>query len=182
MTTLLTNTVPDIPEPADPASVVLRIGARFTTAARTSGDRIVASRVVSHGAILLAASQAAAAGASGAATARVIRSAAQQVAHSKPFGTSWQAGGRVLGAAGVASALVALSASGGSSATVRQIREVTDRLGACWADEKRSGPSQPWIQPMLVGGAMLEALLELLGASEIEVEADLPRATAPIVG
>jgi len=87
-----------------------------------------------------------------------------------------------MGAAGVASALVALSAGGGSTATLDEIRQATDKLGICWAEEKRTGPPQHWIQPMLVGGAMLEALLELLGEREIEAESDLPRVIAPFAG
>jgi hypothetical protein len=157
-------------------SVVFRIGARFTSVARSNGDRVLASRIVSHAPVLLAASQAAAASASGSATARVIRSAAQQVVERKQLQSIWRTGNRVLGAAGVARALVTLSAAGGSKATLDQIRQATNKLGAVWVDEKKENPSQSWSEPMMVGAAMLEALLESLGASEIEVEPPVPRA------
>jgi hypothetical protein len=166
--------VPGRPLNGEPR-LVFRIGARFTTLARSNGDRVVASRVVSHAPVLLAASQAAAASASGSATARVIRSAARQVVERKHFHSSWRAGNRVLGAAGVAQALVTLSAAGGPKATLIQIQQATDKLGAVWVDENKTSPSQGWVEPMLVGAAMLEALLERLGASEIEVEPEVPR-------
>ena len=169
--------VPGHPLNGEP-KLVFRIGARFTTLTRSSGGRVVASGVVSHAPLLLAASQASAASASGSATARVIRSAARQVVERKHFHSFWRAGSRVLGAAGVARALVTLSAAGGRKATLVQIQQATDKLGAVWVDEKKASPSQGWVEPMMVGAAMLEALLERLGASEIEVEPEAPRPPA----
>ena len=68
-----------------------------------------------------------------------------------------------------------LSAAGGRKATLSQIEQATDKLGAVWVDEKKASPSQGWVEPMMVGAAMLEAMLECLGANEIEVEPDAPR-------
>ena len=161
---------------AEERSVVLRIGTRFTTAAHSLGGRVIASRVVSHGPVLLAISQATAANASGAATARVIRSAARQMAERRRLQGFSEAGCRVVGGTGLARAVVILGAAGESRATLAQIRQATEKLGGAWADEKGADASRSWIRPMMVAAAMLESLLECLGATEIEAESEVPQA------
>jgi hypothetical protein len=153
-------------------SLLIRVGARYTTASRADGDRMMAFRTISHGPVMLAASQAAAASASGAAAARVLRAAAEQVAERARLETLLGATCPVVGTAGIARAVITLGSAGGSRATLAQIQSATETLGMNWVDGKRTGRSQAWLEPMLVGSAVLEAILARLGAREITAEAE----------
>ena len=158
--------------PAADESVVVRIGSKFTSVVRSEGERAVAIRVVSHAAVVLAASQAEAASASGGAAARVIRAAARQVAERARLEILRGLGCPVLGSAGIARAVIALGSSGGSKATVEQVNAATDTLGVAWVDRNNRSAEATWVEPIMIGAAMLGAILECLGASEIEAEAE----------
>jgi|GEM_PF-6268238 len=155
-------------------SLFIRIGARYTTAARADGDRMMAFRIVSHGPVMLAASQAAAAGASGGAAARVLRAAAEQIAERARLETLLGAACPVVGTVGIARAVITLGSAGGYKATLEQIHAATDMLGMNWVEGKRTGRSQDWIEPLMVGSAVLGAILERLGAPEILAESETP--------
>ena len=163
---------------ADPEagqSLRIRVGPRHTTAVRADAERLMAFRILSHGPVMLAASQAAAASASGAAAARVVRAAAEQVAERGRLETLLGTPCPIVGTAGIARAVITLGSAGGSRATLDQIHAATNTLGVNWADGKRSGRlQQGWIEPMLVGAAMLGAILVRLGAMEILAETEAP--------
>jgi hypothetical protein len=160
-------------------SVVIRIGAKFTTAVRTEGERVVALRIVSHGAVLLAASQAEAASASGTAAARVVRAAARQVAERAQLEILRGAERPVIGAPGIARAVIDLGSSGASRATLEQVHAATDTLGVSWVEQKKDPASRSSIGAMMIGAAMLGAILEYLGAREIEAEPEPPAQPMP---
>jgi hypothetical protein len=156
-------------------SLLIRIGTRYTTAARADGRRMVGFRIVSHVPVMLAASQAAAAGASGGAAARVLRAAAEQIAERARLETLLGAACPVVvGTAGIARAVITLGSAGGHKASVKQIQAATDVLGIEWVDGRGAGRSQDWIEPMMVGAAVLGAVLERLGAREILAEVGDP--------
>jgi hypothetical protein len=157
--------------PAD-ESVVVRIGSKFTCVVRSEGERTVAIRIVSHAAVLLAASHAEAASATGGAAARVIRAAARQVAERARLEILRGLSCPVLGSAGIARAVIALGSSGGSKATVEQVNAATDTLGVAWVDRNNGRAEATWVEPTMIGAAVLGAILECLGASEIEAEAE----------
>jgi hypothetical protein len=71
--------------------------------------------------------------------------------------------------------VIRLGASGRARARVAQIRTATETLAETWVAGHRDGRPQEWVAPMMVGSAVLAAMLECLGASEITVEAEVPR-------
>jgi hypothetical protein len=162
--------------PATGQSLFIRVGARHTTAVRADVDRMVAYRILNHGPVILAASQAAAASASGTATARVVRAAAEQVAERGRLDTLFGTACPVVGTAGIARAVITLGAAGRSKATLDQIHAATETLGMNWAEGRRRGRFQQegLVEPMLVGAAVLGAILARLGAPEIVAEAETP--------
>jgi hypothetical protein len=156
-------------------TLVIRVGARYTTAVRADADRMMAYRVLNHGPVMLAASQAAAASASGTATARVIRAAAEQVAERGRLETLFGTACPVIGTAGIARAVITLGAAGRSRATLDQINAAIETLGMNWVEGRRRGAFQEaLVEPMLVGAAVLGAILARLGATEILAEAEAP--------
>ena len=161
--------------PMSGESLVVRVGARFTSAFRVLDERSMAARIVSHGPVMLAASQAAAASANGSAAARVLRAAAQQVVQRAGLEILGGITCPVVGAAGIARAVITLGAAGASKATVEQVRGATDTLAATWVEGKKGGLLLAWVEPMMIGSAVLGAILETLGTSEIVAEAKAPR-------
>jgi hypothetical protein len=147
-------------------SLLVCVGIQHTTAVRMDAGQTIAYRIVSHGPALLAAAQAAAARASGPAAARVIRAAAEQVVDRGRLEKLFVTGCPVVATAGIASAVITLA--GGVRATTEQIQVATDRLGIDWARQRGS------VEPMLIGAAMLGAILARLGADEIIVERQVP--------
>lgn len=166
-----TGAGPRLPDPMESflfeQSVVIRVGTSFTRTVHSTGGRLIASRVLSHGPLLLAASQAEAASASGVAAARVIRAAARQVAERARLDGLNGPGCSIIGAGEIARAVITLGADGRSRATVAELRAATEALGLTWVAGHPGGPSQKWVEPMLIGGAILESALEFLGAEEI---------------
>jgi hypothetical protein len=154
--------------------LVIRVGGRFTAAARTSGEQQVACRILSHGPVLLAAAQAEAANATGGAAARVICSAAQQAAERARIETLRGAFGPVIGTAGIARAVIAFGSSGSSIATLEQVRSATDTLASAWVERANKRAPPQWVEPMLIGAAVIGAILECLGATAIAAEAESP--------
>jgi hypothetical protein len=146
------------------------VSPRFTTVLWTAAGRPPNVRIVRHGPVALAMSQAAAANASAGAVARVIRAAAQQVVERARLAEVRGLGGSVLGLADVVRALVTLGASGRSSATAEQIRAATDTLAVTWADALKEGASASWVEPMMIASAILSAILEHIAAAEISLE------------
>jgi hypothetical protein len=165
--------------PAGAPSLLVRVGGRSTIVVRSVGDRMVGYRVVSHGPATLAAAQAEAASASGAAAARMLRMAAEQVAERARLESLLGILCPVQGTAGIARAVITLASSGSSKATLPELHEATETLAANWVDGKRTGRLQAWIQPMMVGSAVLAATLDRLGAREILAQIESPLAAPP---
>jgi hypothetical protein len=154
--------------------VVIRVGGRFTAAARTTGEQQVACRILSHGPILLAAAQAEAANANGGAAARVIRSAAEQAAERARVEILRGTFGPVIGTAGIARAVITFGSSGSSIATLDQVRSATETLASAWVERTNERALHQWVEPMLIGAAVIGAILECLGATAIAAEAESP--------
>jgi hypothetical protein len=161
--------------PPSAQSLVVRTGGKFSTAFRAVGEQPMAFRIVRHGPVMLAASQAVAASASGRAVAGIICAAAQQVAERAQLEMLRGIACPVLGTAGIARAVIRLGAAGRARARVAQIRSATETLAETWVAGHRNGRPQAWVVPMMVGSAVLGAMLECLGASEIMVEGEAPR-------
>ena len=159
--------------PATQQTVVLQVGERFTTAVRSDGRRTMVSRTVSHGPVILAASQAQAARANGGAAARLLRVAAWQVAERARLHLLRGVPCPVVVRDGIARDVVMLGSAGGSRATREQVQQATDLLGMNWVERKRTGQPADWIEPMMIGSAVLEAVLEQLGVDEIVSEPDV---------
>lgn len=150
--------------------LLIRIGTTSTRTERLVGQRLVAFRVLSHGPVLLAASQAQAANASGAAAARVVRAAARQVAERAQLDSLNGTDCPVVGAGEIARAVITLGSDGRSHATVEQLRAATHALGLTWVADPPDGQSRRWVEPMLIGAAILESALEFLGVDRISAE------------
>lgn len=163
----------------EPASIVVRVGPKSTAVVRTEGERAVAVRIVSHGAVQLAAGQAEAASASGKAAARVVRAVARQVAERARLEILRGLRCRVVGTSGMAYAVIRLGSSGGSRATVEQVQAATDSLAVAWVDGHKGRQEPTWVEAMMIGSAVLAAILECLGVTEIEAEMDSPGEMTP---
>jgi hypothetical protein len=156
-------------------SLLLRVGVQHTTAMRTDTGQTLAYRIISHTPALLAAAQAAAARASGTAAARVIRAAAEQVVDRARLESLFVAGCPVIATPGIACAVITLA--GGARATIDQIQIATDRLGIDWVRQQNEAPDRPNggpVESMLIGAAVLGAILTRLGVDEILAEAQVP--------
>lgn len=147
----------------------------MTTVVRAPDDDPTALRIIRHGPVALAASQAAAASASAGAVARVIRAAARQVAERARLDGLRGLACPVLGTAGIARAVIRLGAAGRSRATLEQVRAATDTLAETWVAARQGGRPQAWVEPMMIGSAVLGAVLEELGATDVAVEGEAPR-------
>lgn len=156
--------------PVPDHSLRIRVGSRFTRAVRAARDRPIASRILSHGPVLLAAAQAEAASATGTAAARVVRAAARQVAERAGLESLNGVTCPVLGAGGIARAVITLGGAGRARASLAELRGATETLALTWVGGQRGGPSHKWVEPMLIGAAILEATLEFLGVEEIAAE------------
>lgn len=170
------------PEPARPAartgaetrqSLVITIGARHTVVSRAGSAGVICG-LLRHGPVLLAVSQAAAASAQGRALARVVRTAADQVAERSGLAVLFGTEGPIVAAAGIASELAQIASGGGRIATAAQLHAVTERLAMKFVRERR-GPvlaQTGGIEILLVGAAVTAGLLAQVGAAEIVAAAE----------
>jgi hypothetical protein len=149
----------------------ISIGPRLTTV--TGED--VPPRLVRHGAVELAVSQAYAANAKAAAVARVVRAAARQVVEHARLAPMAERRGPVVGTEGMARAVITFGALGRGSATVDQLRVATETFADSWVTSTKEGRTAVGVQYMMVGSAVLGAILEQLGVPEIFLE---PRSTS----
>jgi hypothetical protein len=161
---------PLVSVPAPRPVLVVTVNSRFTTVLWNVAGLPPQVRIVRHGAVALAVSQAAAANASAGAVARMIRAAAQQVVERSRLGEVRGLGGPALGLAELVRALVKLGARGRTCATVEEIRATTDTLAVAWADAQAEGVAASWVEPMMVASAVLGAILEHVAATAISLE------------
>jgi len=164
-------------------SLVLHVGAKFTTATRSGADprKDVAMRIIRHGPVMLAASQARAAKAGGIAAARVVRAAARQVVERAQLDPLLGSPCAVLGRSHIARAAITLGSSGRSRATVEEIHGATDALAEMWVKATAGGHPDPWAEPMMVGAAVLGAILEWVGATDVAAAPETAREQTSIV-
>jgi hypothetical protein len=169
--------------PASSQFLVLHVGAKFTTATPSGADpgRDVAMRIIRHGPVMLAASQARAAKAGGTAAARVVRAAARQVVERAQLDPLLGGPCAVLGSSDIARAAIALGSSGRSRASVEEIHGATDALAETWVEATAGEKPDPWAESMMVGAAVLGAILDWLGATEIATEVEPAREQTSIV-
>lgn len=156
--------------------VVVRIGFRFSLVVRADATSVVGFRVVNHGPVILASSQAEAASASGRAKARVLIAAAEQVVDRARLDDLRGAPAPVIAADGIASAVIQLASGVGATASVEALRGLTEALSVRWTEGKRSGRAALSIAQLTIGTAVLTAMLDRIGAAEI---AALDLAAAP---
>ena len=161
--------------PAPAQSLVLHVGAKLTTATRSGPGEDVAMRVIRHGPVMLAASQARAAKAAGIAAARVVRAAARQVVERAQLDPFLGGPCPVLVSSGIARAVITLGSSGQSRATVEEIHGATDALAETWVQAKAGEKPDPWAEPMMVGAAVLGAILDWVGATDVAAAAEPAR-------
>jgi hypothetical protein len=158
--------------PAPAQSLILHVGAKLTTATRSAGGKDVAMRIIRHGPVMLAASQARAAKAGGIAAARVVRAAARQVVERAQLDALLGGPRAVLGTSQIARAAITLGSSGRSRATVEEIHGATDALAESWLETTGGDQRDPWAEPMMVGAAVLGAILEWVGALDVAATAE----------
>jgi len=161
--------------PSSAQPLVLHVGAKLTTAARSGADHDVAIRIIRHGPVMLAASHAKAAKASGIAAARVMRAAARQVVERAQLDPLVGRPCPIIGSSSIARAVITLGSSGRSRATVAEIHGATDALAATWLQSEAADLGDPWAEPMMVGAVVLGAILDWLGATEIAAESEPAR-------
>ena len=162
-----------VPEP----SIKIRVGSRFTRAVHASDDRLITSRVLPHSPVLLAASQAEAAHASGAAAARLVRAAARQVAERAGLESLALVACPVIGVGGIAREVITLGAGGRTAVTIAELQSTTETLAVAWVTGQRGRPFRGWVDPVLIGAAVLEATLEFLDVDRIAAEESRPDPT-----
>ena len=166
------------PLPPPGQALIITVAANFSTVVRSVANEPLALRMVRHGAVALAASHAAAANANGAAVAQLIRAAAAQVVERARLDLLRGSDCPVLGSAGISRAVIKLGASGRSRATLDQVRGATEALAETWAAELRTNRPQSGIEALMIGAAVLEAVLEGIGAREIVTEDETPKESA----
>jgi len=158
--------------------LIVNVGSQYSTVVRSVEHQPLALRMVRHGAVSLAAAHAAAANASGAAVVQLIRAAAGQVAERARLDLLRGSECPVVGSAGISGAVIKLGAAGRSRATLDQVRGATETLAETWLAELRANRPQAGIETMMIGAAVLEAVLDGIGASEIVVDDETPRESA----
>jgi hypothetical protein len=155
-------------QPKTGRPILIRLGPQSTTVALA--DAPAEFRTVRHGAVHLSTLHAVAANATPGALVRVIRAVAQQVVERARLDGLTRKPGRVLGAEGLATALITLGAPGRTRATLEQVVAAMSTLADSWLTAKRESRAEAWMEPMMVGAAVLVSILERLGASEISVD------------
>jgi hypothetical protein len=158
---------------AGPIMLCVSIGPNLTTvgSASTSEDL----RFVRHGAVALAVSQAAAARANSGAVARVVRAAAQQVIERARLDELRATAETIVGSEAMAKAVITFGASGRTSATIGEVRAATETFAESWVSSTREGRPSLGVQYLMIGSAVLAAILEALAIDEIFVEGSVPR-------
>jgi len=158
----------DIAEaPVLESSVHIRVGSRYTQAFHGAQDRAVLSRALPHSPVVLAATQAEAARASGVATARLVRAAARQVAERAGLEGLALLASPVVAVGSIARAVITVGGGGRDTITVAQLQSTIEKFAVAWVARRRGMPFQRFLDPMLIGAAMLEATLQCLETNEI---------------
>jgi hypothetical protein len=148
---------------------------RFTTIVRIEEGARPILKLLRHGPVALALSQATAARANARAVARVLDSAAEQVVERAQLAHLSVEGPPIAVASEVGRALVTLAGEGRSSATTAEVRRATELLAATWVDGAKEELRPAWIEPMMIASAVLGAILLGLDAPGIA----LARAASP---
>jgi hypothetical protein len=146
------------------------VGARLSTIVPAKEETPAVLRLIRHGPVALAASQAAAASASPGAVARVLGAAAEQVIDRARLDELRGHAGPVRGTEGLAWSVVALAAPGRSRATLAELRATTEALAANWIAARLEQRAQPRVETLMIGSAVLAAIVDCLGVGEIWIE------------
>jgi hypothetical protein len=150
---------------------LIGVGLKFTTVDRVGGTDRASIKIVRHGPVELAASQAAAANANAGAVARVIRAAAEQVADRARLEDLRPLSGLTLGG-GAAGSVIMLGADGRSRATAGEVRAATDMLAATWLAARKQNQPCTAVESMMIGAAVLGAVLDQLAVAEIVIDGE----------
>jgi hypothetical protein len=161
-------------------TVIVSVGPKLTTVCHPRSDGAPVVRLMRHGPVALAASQALAASATVRAAARLMGVAAQQVTERAGLGELRGSVDDVLGSAGNASVLIKLAGDGRSRATLDELHIATETLVATWVASEKGSEAAQWSEPMMVGAAILAAVLEELGVGEISVEEEPSQSDGPL--
>jgi hypothetical protein len=168
--------------PTSIRSLVIRVGERFTTVVFATGSQPAVFWNLDHSPVMVAASQAAATNASGPDTADTLRAAAVDTVAGSRLRLVRGASCRVIGISNMARAIVTLAAEGESSATVQQLRGATDTLADTWAEGRMRGFPRGWVGLIMIGAAVLEAVIACVGAREISAPAGVASTATPFEG
>jgi hypothetical protein len=155
--------------PLTARSLVIRIGERFTTVVFATGSQPAVFWNLDHSAVMISAAQSAAANATAAHTADGLRAAAAAAIAGSRLRLVRGTPCRILAISNMASAIITLAAEGGGSATPTQLRAATDTLVDSWTDGRVRGFPRGWVGVIMVGAAVLEAIMVGVGAELITV-------------
>jgi hypothetical protein len=168
--------------PASKRSLVVRVGERYTTVVFATGSQPAVLWNLDHGRAMVAAAQAAAANASGPDTAGTIRAAAADTVAGSRLRLVRGASSRVIGISNMAHVIVTLAAEGESSATAGQLRGATDTLAETWAEGRTRAFPRGWVGAIMIGAALLEAVIACVGALEVSAIQGVVSTATPLEG
>lgn len=154
-------------EPRSARSLVVRVGETFTTVVYAVGGQPTVVWNISHSAAVVAANEAVEAHASEEDATFRIREVTHQTVGRARLGLLRGSNCRVVAASRIARAVITLAAEGGNVATAEQIRAATETLSETWAEDQIGGLPGGGVGALLVGAAVLEALVDAVGCREI---------------
>jgi len=172
---------PHVIAPRSACSVSVTVGSRLTTVVAKRGGDAPIVKIVRHGAVRLAASQAAAASARAGAAARVIRATADQVVERARIAELGGFDVSSLRASGLAQAVIGLGAPGRSRATVNEVRAATEALAGLWTASAPDERASSAVESMMIASAVLSSILESLGSDAVTVRTESAAAGLPAV-
>jgi hypothetical protein len=165
--------------------LLVSVGEGFTTAVFALGAEAIVFWNVSHAALVATAVEAEASNTSGRDAVSLLRAVALESMQRSRLGLLGGDRCQIVGASRIARAVITLAAEGGSAATPDQVRNATDTLAETWAEGRLLGFPRARVRAMLVGAAVLEAVVGVLGGEPISATAEalprllLPRAAGP---
>jgi hypothetical protein len=159
---------------ASEQSFLIRVGEESTTVVLASGADPIAFWRVGHADVKLVCEQAGAAALAPADLARRLDAAASASLRRARLSGVRGSGCRAIAASRLTTAIVTFAANGRPVATREKIQGATEVLAEEWAVERRRDFPLAWVQTLLVGAAVLDAIARCLGVGEVAAEAGAP--------
>jgi hypothetical protein len=159
--------------------LVIHVGEGLTTAMFALGEQPTAFWHVGHESLMATVTQAAASQVSGPDAARLVRAVAHQAVECARLGALQKSRCRLVGASGIVRTVVTLAAEGRSIATSEEIRGATNTLAETWAEGRIGGFASGWVRAILIGAAILEGVIDVVGTGEITAITEAKPARMP---